>query len=212
MATSVKGLLVVFALTVAMGCEGGPGQLQHSLPSGCPANAAPDEATELHACVSALDFDTLTASGDEQRLMVREAGSGPACHGGDTMQTCRYGPLAKIEPVVGGHDRANSELDEGRIIARLFLRQGENESYTKLGLVPGDTTYWWVQRQNDTTAISQYLTLSDGQVTATPEDTIKIEVHPQGTFTMALARFIWDDADEKTQGPCGVGCCRGGGP
>lgn len=206
MATSVKGFLVVL-VAAAAGC-GGPAQLQHPLPSGCPANAAPDQATELEACISALDFDTLTAVGDEQRLMVRGSGGGLACHGGDTTQSCRYGPLAKIEPVVGGHERANSELDEGRIIARLFLRPGERESYAKLGLVPGDTTYWWVQRQDDTTAISHYLTLSHGQVSPTPEDTIHIELHPEGTFTMALARFIWDDADEKTQGPCGIGCCR----
>ena len=42
----------------------------------------------------------------------------------------------------------------------------------------------------------------------TQEQAITIELHPPGTFQMALARFIWSDADEKTQGPCGVGCCR----
>jgi hypothetical protein len=207
MATSVQGLLVILVVAGVTAC-GGPSELSRVLPSGCPANAAPSQATELEACISALTFDTLTAVGDEQRLMVRENGAGPHCHGGDTTQTCRHGPLAKIEPVVGGHERENSELDEGRIIARLFLRPGEDESYAKLGLVPGDTTYWWIQRQDDTTAISRYLTLSDDQVTATEEDTVRIELHPGGTFTMALARFIWDDADEKTQGPCGVGCCR----
>ena len=207
MATSVKKLMVVLGATVMAGCSGPPELLQRALPAGCPSNGAPSTTGELSACVGSLTFDTLTAAGDEQRLMVRDTAPGPACHG-DTTHSCRYGPLAKIEPVVGGHERSNSELDEGRIIARLFLRPGEDSSYTKLGLAPGDTTYWWIQRQDDTTAISKYLTKSDGQVTATPEDTIEIELHPEGTFTMALARFIWDDADEKTQGPCGVGCCR----
>src|SRR5262245_53584655 len=183
MATSVKGLMGVLVVAVLTGC-GGPPESIGPLPAGCPANSAPDEATEVQACVGALTFNTLAAAGDEQRLMVREDGSGPACHGGDTTQTCRYGPLAKIEPAVGADKLANARLDQGQIIARMFLREGEDESYAKLGLVPGDTTYWWVQRQNDSTAISRYLTLSDGEVTATPEDTIRIELHPNGTFKM----------------------------
>src|SRR5262245_27333879 len=151
MATSVRGLLLVLAAVVLTGCGGPPQEVGPE--GGCPANAAPDQAPELQACISGLTFDTLTAVSDEQRLMVRENAAGPHCHGGDTTQSCRYGPLARIEPVAGGHNRTNSELDQGRIIARLFLRSGENESYEKLGLTPGDTTYWWIQRQNDTTAI-----------------------------------------------------------
>jgi len=154
-----------------------------------------------------LAFDTITAVGDEQRLLVKNIGAGAPCHS-DSAQTCRHGPLAKIEPVVGGHQRENSELDHGRIITRLFLRPGESERYDSLGLAPGDTTYWWVKRTSDTTAISAYVRDSAGTVVSTPQHTITIELHPPGTFTVALARFIWDDADEKTQGPCGVGCCR----
>jgi hypothetical protein len=91
----------------------------------------------------------------------------------------------------------------------LFLREHETETYPKLGLVPGDTTYWWVKRIAATKALSQYLRFSEDGVAATPVDTIDIELHPPGTFKQSLARFIWDDADEKTQGSCGTaGCCR----
>jgi hypothetical protein len=210
MARSVKGALVIvvavavsecswFSSHESLGLETGPG---------CPAGTAPANTSQLGQCLAGLTFDTVAAVGDEQRLMVRGSGTGAACRGGDTTQTCRHGPLAKIEPVVGAHQRDTTELNGGRIIARLFLRGAETESYPKLGLTAGDTVYWWVKRISPTKAISHYMKFSQDSVAATPVDTIDIEVHPPGTFKQALARFIWDDADEKTQGPCGVGCCR----
>jgi hypothetical protein len=178
-----------------------------ALPSGCPVNAAPSDTAQLRACLTSLQFDTVAAAGDEQRLLVREALPGTPCHG-DPTHSCRHGPLAKIEPVIGAHERDTSELNEGRIIARLFLRPGETEPYPKLGLVANDTTYWWIQRQSATTAHSQYVRISGDTVAATSQQTIAIELHPEGTFQQALARFLWDDTDEITQGPCARGCCK----
>ena len=51
------------------------------LPSGCPDSAAPSDTTQLGACLQGLDFDTVPAIGDEQRLMVRARLPGPFCHG-----------------------------------------------------------------------------------------------------------------------------------
>jgi hypothetical protein len=183
-----------------------PAKAKFVLSPGCPVNAAPADTTQLHACLESLTFDTVAAVGDEQRLLVHDTVPGPACHG-DSTHSCRHGPLAKIEPVIGAHERDTTELNEGRIIARLFLRSGETEPYPKLGLVPTDTTYWWIQRQSDTTAVSTYIRISGDSVVATQPQNITIELHPDGTYQQALARFIWDDADEKTQGPCGLGCC-----
>jgi hypothetical protein len=206
----VPGTLVgaLVTLSVHACCPYPPPQPAPAHAAGCPTGTAPADSTELHACLSTLEFDTVTAAGDEQRLMVREAVPGPLCHGGDSTESCRYGPLAKIEPVKGAQARDSTELNGGRIIARLFLRPGETESYPKLGLTPGDTTYWWVKRETATQAASRYVRISADSVVATQEQTIEIEGHTPETYRQALARFIWDDADEKTQGPCGSGCCK----
>jgi hypothetical protein len=209
MAMSVKGLLI-FGLTLALAaCQPPPGTALGDLLAPCPANAAPSDTAQLHACVDGLRFDSVEAAGDEQRLLVRDTSlaAGPACHG-DPTHSCRYGPLAKIEPVIKAHRRSTSQLNEGRIIARLYLQPGETDSYTKLNLEPNDTTYWWIQRTSATTAISKYVRVNGDSAVASPEQMISIEGHPAGTYGQALTRFIWDDADEKTQGPCGLGCCR----
>src|SRR4051794_27715697 len=145
----VLGLLIILLVGLA-GCSPppqitvySPQPFFHGLLAGCPSNAAPSDTTQLRACLDSLQFDTVAAAGDEQRLLVHDPGNGAACHGGDTTHSCRHGPLAKIEPVIGAHQLLPTELNQGRIIARLFLRSGETEPYPKLGLAPTDTTYWW---------------------------------------------------------------------
>jgi hypothetical protein len=190
--------------------EPGPGKqgVQATPPPSCPDTAAPIDKTKLQACLNGLQFDAVAAVGDEQRLLVHEPGAGAKCHGSDTTHSCRHGPLAKIEPVKEDSARDTTALNQGVIIAKLFLRSGETESYPKLGLAPKDTTYWWIRRLTATTALSMYVRRSKGSVVHTPLDTITIELHPDGTFQQGLARFIWDDNDETTQGRCGSGCCK----
>ena len=210
----VPGLLIILLVGLAGCCPPpqitvySPQPFFHGLPLGCPPNAAPSDTTQLRACLDSLQFDTVAAAGDEQRLLVHETAGPPHCSFGDTTKSCRHGPLAKIEPVIGAHQLLPTELNQGRIIARLFLRSGETEPYPKLGLAPTDTTYWWVQRQSDTTAVSRYIRISGDSVVTDSLQTITIELHPPGYYQQALARFIWDDADEKPQGPCGAGCCK----
>jgi hypothetical protein len=198
----VPGILVTWLVAALLGCGGHTGA-----PRGALSPVAAADSAQLRAYLDSLQFDVVAAVGDEQRLLVRDTVPGTACHG-DSTHSCRHGPLAKIEPVIGAHARDTTQLNQGQVIARLFLRPGETEPYPKLGLAPNDTTYWWVQRQSDTTALSQYIRLSQDSLVATAQDTITIELHPPGTFQQALARFIWVDADEKTQGPCGLGCCK----
>jgi hypothetical protein len=176
-----------------------------SLPPGCPVNSAPADTSQLRACLTGLEFDTTEIAGDEQRLMIRDSGAGPRCHG-DIFHACRYGPLAKIEPVKGAHTYADSVLEEGRIIARMFLRPGETEPYPKFGLVAGDTTYWWVSITKDSSYFVHPVSMSDSLVPV--RRPLERNPHPDGSFQQALARWVWSEDDEKANGNCGSSCCK----
>jgi hypothetical protein len=163
----------------------------------------------LRACLSGLEFDTLSLSGDEQPLMLRDKPSGRPCPGQkDPTRSCRYGPRAKIEPEAHAHLQDAAAMQQGRIIARIFLLRGESETYPKFGLVPGDTTYWWVQHDGKS-GRSAYITRSS---TSDSVSTLlgTLEVYRRdSTAAQALARWIWDLDDEKTEGSCGsAGSCR----
>jgi hypothetical protein len=171
------------------------------LPQGCKANKPPSTQAELTVCLQGLDFeDSIEAVGDQQRLMIN-----PPCPG-----SCRYGPLATIQPEKHSHLYSDAELKEGRIIAKLFLDPKETRGYKKLGLVPGGVTYWWVQKTSekyDNAGRSVYLTLIGERVQPPIENTLKYKGHPNG-FQQAVARWVWDPLDERSQGTCGQGCCK----
>jgi hypothetical protein len=120
--------------------------------------------------------------------------------------------MATIQPEKHSHlwDR-DKDLSEGRIIARMFLSKGEARPYNKLGLVKGQTTYWWVQKipgQPDSAAgRSVYITIS-GDTLVKKEFTLRYEGYRAGTAKQALARWLWQPKDETTQGSCGSGTCR----
>lgn len=176
-----------------------------ALANGCPTNAPPSSITQLNACLQNIEFDTTETVGDEQRLMV--IGSGPGTGlpcAGNANHNCRYGPLAKVEPVKGSETYSDSMLDEGRIIARMFLRSGETESYAKFNLEPGDTTYWWVSTAQDTSVFVR----PAQQEIASVERPLVRTAHEPGSFQQALARWTWDETDERLNGTCGPSCCK----
>ena len=179
----------------------------HALPSGCPSGTAPADTAQLTACLNGIEFDTTESIGDEQRLMV--IGSGPGtglpCFG-DSTHTCRYGPLAKIEPVKGAQTYSDTALAQGRIIARMFLRSGETEEYPKFGLVPGDTTYWWVNIDQDTSMFVHRVS-GDPDLNTT-ERGLERNAHPEETYQQAFANWVWDETDERANGTCGSSCCK----
>jgi hypothetical protein len=164
----------------------------------CPTKGPPSNLAELTACVRGLEFDSSELAGDEQRLMIN-----PPCPG-----TCRYGPLAKIEPVKGAHEYSDEDLREGRIIARMFVRDGER-GYPKLALVPGHMTYWWVQK--DATGRSgRSLFISDAVVGGTlvsERRALEVEPVPPGVIRQALAKWRWLADDETAKGTCGPSKC-----
>lgn len=157
----------------------------------------PTKPEDLQKCVRGLEFDSLEVAGDEQRLSVCAAGQ------------CSLGPLAKIQPEKSSYE---GDLSEGRIIARLFLSKGkaEKNGYEKLGLTPGDTTYWWVQRiaglKDSSDGRSVYFTVSRGKLVEKGFP-LKYKDYPGGA-KQALARWLWIPKDETTQGTCGSGTCR----
>src|SRR5215208_4709220 len=99
----------------------------------CKRGSPPSNPTELETCLQKFVFDTSYEVSDEQPLLVMGDPSAPPCVS-DTTKTCRYGPLAKIEPVIGAQNYSDEELREGRFIARISVPSSEKEGYEKYGL------------------------------------------------------------------------------
>jgi hypothetical protein len=188
------------------------------LPDGCPPGNPPSNATELAACLTVLKFDDLDAAGDQQRLTILDTISdspGGPCPPDvpASVRSCRPGPLATIQPEINSYRYGANELEAGRIIAKISVPTSEKESYEKLALRPGHATYWWVQKrrnQPDSNAgRSVYITEVKQGEQSLPMKEYSLEyLRHDGRFKQALARWVWDPTDEKTQGSCSQGCCR----
>ena len=214
----LRVFLILLGVAIVLGCapsyEQGP---VPPLPDGCPSDNPPSNNSELAACLTALEFDTLEAAGDEQRLTIFETAAGVPggpCPPGvpDSVRSCRHGPLAVIQPEINSHLHGQNELKAGRIIAKLRIPASEKDSYEKLAMVPGHTTYWWVQRDprrpDSSAGRSVYITEVKGQQPLPMKEYPLVYVRHEGKFKQALARWVWDPTDEKTQGSCSQGCCR----
>jgi hypothetical protein len=202
-------LTTMVAGGLCVGCASRTGTADSPIPgvSGvaqCPTNGPPATPAELRECVRQLSFDTTELVGDEQRLMLN-----PPCPA-----SCRYGPLAKIEPAMGAHEYSERELQDGRIIARLFVRRSE-QGYPKLALVPGYITYWWVQK-DATGRGGRSIFISEAAVgnrlMMTKPQSMEVEAYAEGTFKRAIARWLWLEDDETGKGTCGSATCTPSGP
>jgi hypothetical protein len=139
-----------------------------------------------------LPYDTIPGLGDQQRLMLD-----PPCPG-----TCRYGPLALIEPVVG---TPAPDIVTGRmyLIARLVNK--DTIPYPKLGMPASGTAYWFVYR----TDAGELRARIVAAPTASPmlDGPVDLEIHDR-RFTRMTARWHWSDDDEGGWGSCvRNGCC-----
>jgi hypothetical protein len=178
--------------------------------TGCPKDNPPLTPDELKACLATLQFDIDTLAGDEQPLTVIGASTGLPCPG-DAARKCRFGPLAKIEPVIGAQNYSESDLKLGRIIARISVDGSQTEGYKKYGLQPGGTTYWWVK--TDATGRggrSVFVTQTrDGKIVLPPvERVLERQPYEKGKEpTRALARWVWTLKDETAKGTCGAAKC-----
>jgi hypothetical protein len=199
------GLTTMFAGGLCVGCGGARTESPAVSPLAqdgvvqCPDSGPPTTRAELRACVARDTFDTNELVGDEQRLMVN-----PPCP-----DSCRYGPLAKIEPTLRAHQYSDDDFRKGRIIARLFVRR-DQKGYPKLALVPGYMTYWWVQkdpraRSGTSLYISEAMV---GNRLVTQPGKLEVEPYPLGTFKRAIAGWLWLDDDEVSKGTCGSAVCK----
>jgi hypothetical protein len=178
----------------------------------CPRGVAPSTRAQLDACLQGLTFDSDSAVSDSQPLTVINGTAPAAPCPGDKRKTCRFGPLAKIEPVKGAQNYRDDDLRQGRIIARLSIPSGETEGYPKYGLQPGKTTYWWV-RTDESGARGQSMfitTTKAGEIEPKPVPRpLYRYVYEKGEeLARAIARWIWSLDDEKAEGGCGGGTCR----
>ena len=145
-----------------------------------------------------------TGSGDEQRL--RDCRTPP----------CKYGPLAVIQPRYRITDSGSTTLTAGEVIARIINRSdtgyiyrvGKDTSY-KFNLHARDTVYWWVGRRGDS-LVSVFLSSKRGAPPVVSD--LTQHPHPRGYWKQPLARWIWDEGDEKGWGTCDGGvCCQSSG-
>jgi hypothetical protein len=190
---------------------------------GCKREAPPLDGGQLDACLKGFAFDSAYEAGDEQPLAIITQGSDQSCPDDSTKShSCRYGPIARIEPVIGAQKYTNSELSEGRFIARITVPSNQQEGYEKYGLVPGGTTYWWVKTEPDGTGGDSYFITrgSDGRISKEPvkrtlmrepfEGTTKETrgKYDKGRIQRAIMRWVWSLEDETAKGSCGSGSCR----
>lgn len=206
--------------------------------AGCPPGKPPSTQAELDACLQKLEFDDSYEVIDEQPLAVITTSQGQPCPGDTTGSPlrCRYGPVAKIQPLIGAHRYSEEELMEGRIIAKLSVDSTEKEGYKKYGLMPGEATYWWVQTDKTRRGGRSFFLTTTGR--AGEIDTLsrplirKLDDDPeykdpdsrsrdsgskyQGSnsrseklpkLRRAIVRWIWSLEDETAKGKCGAGSC-----
>jgi hypothetical protein len=172
-----------------------------------PFNSVPPDSLIAHI-ENDLEFDTLRAYGDEQRLML---GTCPA--------SCSYGPRVKIEPESHSYRNKMSVLGSGpgRIIARMISY--DTIPYPKFNLGSRDTVYWAVTEGTSTlnpdslSSVSLFISMKGLRGMRGPaitQDTTSIAKHSYGYYGKhARAYWIWTDTDETAWGSCAKGaCCR----
>jgi hypothetical protein len=180
-------------------------------------SGTPPTAGQLDTCLAGLTFDTAYEAGDMQPLTFVGKGPGQPCPG-DSTRSCSYGPMAKIEPVIGAQKYSTEALREGRFIARIVVDTSERKSYKKYNLEPGGTTYWWVKTNAAGTGGSSYfLTRTmDGRFRQSEARPLVREPYDEGRGTgydkardqRAMMRWIWDLNDETAKGQCGSASCK----
>jgi hypothetical protein len=191
----------------------------------------------LDVCLQTLAFDDSYEVIDEQPLAVITTSQGEPCPG-DTAGSplrCRYGPVAKIQPLIGAQRYSEKDLMEGRIIARMSVPATAKEGYEKYGLVAGRATYWWVKtdetkrggrsvfitagRAGTLDTVGRPLTreLDDDPGYKDPDSRSRdSDSRLQGSnsrykdlpkLRRAIVRWIWSLDDETAKGKCGSGSC-----
>lgn len=140
-----------------------------------------------------LTFDTVAATGDQQRLMI-----------GKCPDNCRYGPLVDIQPETGAAFLQPQALGSGRIVGR-FVNTSD-VPYEKLAIPAKQTSYVWVD--NIDGGWRAYVIPTDEKLPITSRR-IQYEVHETARWTQSIARWKWREDDEQAWFTCtAFGCCK----
>lgn len=175
-------------------------------PGEAPPQAPPFAGTAIESVDPAVVLayaraqNFVPVSGDSQRLML-----GASCP-----ETCRYGPLARIDPVAGTFLLDSAQLAAGRILARVV--NADTIAYPKFNLGPRDTVYWWIDRPQEGGGYRSVL-ISSRPGAKVAYDSLRIHPYPDRAagfqWKQAQARFLWRDQDEGLWIACAVSqCCR----
>ena len=169
-------------------------------PPQAPPFAGPIESADRAAVLAyARAQQYVPVSGDSQRLML-----GTKCP-----EACRYGPLARIDPVAGTFLLDSAQLAEGRVVARVV--NADTLGYAKFNLGPRDTVYWWIDGRPGGGYRSVLISSrADAKLAV---DSLRIHPYPERQagfqWKQAQARFLWRDQDEGLWIACAISqCCR----
>jgi hypothetical protein len=180
----------------------------------CRLGAPPLTSDQLDQCLRGFNFDKRYEYSDEQPLtVIDKVPGGPPCPGDpEHKYSCRYGPLATIEPVIRAHAYSEDDLREGRFIARITVPKGE-KPYPKYGLLAGAMTYWWVKTDSTGKAGDSYFITraGDGTISHVRRDLVRefyVADPVYGKPDRALVRWLWDLEDEVAKGQCGAASCK----
>jgi hypothetical protein len=162
----------------------------------------------IEELVRGVAFDTFPGAGDQQPLTVGKC------------PNCGFGPMARIEPEVNAYRNTPDSLAKGRIVARL-TNLDKTRGYDKLGLPPGGTVYWYVERTPKVSRSVLYPDLSARARTRAGAravlDTLIFEEHvAEGargghSWKQSVSRWLWSDEDDGAWASCvSNGCCKVG--
>lgn len=142
---------------------------------------------------TSLNYDTVAAVGDQQRLMI-----------GKCPDDCRYGPLVDIQPEFGAAFLTTKTLGEGRIVGR-FVNLGQ-APYEKLAIPAGQVSYVWVDFIDN--SWRAYIVPSDEKLPITSRK-MQYEQHETKRWGLSIARWKWREDDEQAWFTCTeLGCCK----
>lgn len=122
--------------------------------------------------------------GDSQRLML---GSYP---------TGTYGPRVQVSPYQYAYAHEVADLNQPTLLARLV--NFDALPYPKLNLAAFDTVYVWTEQMSSVLPREGRVLLVSTLTGQRVEARLSLHRGPGFRASQAAARFLWDDADERT--------------
>src|SRR5262245_11192987 len=185
-----------FATYAALTLTVSTAQAQRKAPPGFKLDSASNE--QFREYLRTLSFSPDSESGDRQALLV-----------GHYPDSALFGPVANILPEERSHLISPAEFSRGRVIARIANESAD--SYPKLGLMPHDVTYWWVEYNERSDTGRSVFVAVDADTNILSRTIRGLEVfryHKRFRVMQPLARFVWTEGDDLIWGSCGGACCR----